>query len=142
MFYRIFKILEVKVKSVSRFSRIQLFATPWTTACQAPLSMGFSRQECWSGLPFPPPGDLPDSGTEPRSPALQVDSSVSEPPERYAKFLSIPVPLTSFQLGKYPSSERRSIVFKTPFKISSNTEFSNKKQHKLWHSNLDESPEN
>ena len=47
--------------------------TPWTVACQAPLSMGFSRQEYWSGLPFPPPGDLPDPGMElvsPASPAL------------------------------------------------------------------------
>ena len=47
---------------------------PWTVACQAPLSMGFSRQECWSGLPFPSPGDLPDPGVKPRSPALQADS--------------------------------------------------------------------
>ena len=46
---------------------------PWTVACQAPLSMGFSRQEYWSGLPFPSPGDLPDPGIEPRSPALQAD---------------------------------------------------------------------
>ena len=45
-------------------------ATPWTVALQAPLSMGFPRQECWSGLPFPSPGDLPDPGIEPRSPAL------------------------------------------------------------------------
>ena len=43
-------------------------ATPWTAAHQAPLSMGFSRQECWSGLPFPPPGNLPDPGTKPASP--------------------------------------------------------------------------
>ena len=48
--------------------------TPWTVACQAPLSMGFSRQEYWSGLPFPSPGDLPDPGIEPASPALQADS--------------------------------------------------------------------
>ena len=47
-----------------------LFATPWTVAHQAPLSMGFSRQECWSGLPSPFPGDLPNLGTEPRSPVL------------------------------------------------------------------------
>ena len=47
--------------------------TPWTVACQDPLSMEFSRQEYWSGLPFPPPGDLPDPGIEPRSPALQAD---------------------------------------------------------------------
>ena len=50
------------------------FATPWTVACQASLSMGFSRQEYWSGLPFPPPGDLPDPGIEPGSPAFQADS--------------------------------------------------------------------
>ena len=49
-------------------------ATPWTVACQAPLSMRFSRQEYWSGLPFPSPGDLPDPGIKPRSPALQADS--------------------------------------------------------------------
>ena len=58
---------------LSYFSSVELFATPWTVAHQAPLSMGFSRQECWSGLPCPPPGDLPDPGNEPvslRSPAL------------------------------------------------------------------------
>ena len=54
--------------------------TPWTVACQAPLSIGFSRQEYWSGLPIPSPGDLPDSGIKPRSPALQADSLPSEPP--------------------------------------------------------------
>ena len=48
--------------------------TLWIVACQAPLSMGFSRQECWSGLPFPSPGDLPDPGIESRSAALQADS--------------------------------------------------------------------
>ena len=52
---------------MSDFSGIQLFVTPWTVSCQAPLSMGFSRQEYWSKLPFPPPGDLPDPGTEPMS---------------------------------------------------------------------------
>ena len=51
-----------------------LFATPWTVACQAPLSMGFSREEYWSALPFPTPGDLPDPGIEPASPAWQADS--------------------------------------------------------------------
>ena len=51
----------------------QLFAILWTIACQAPLSMGFSRQEYWSGLLCPPPGDLLDPGLEPRSPALQAD---------------------------------------------------------------------
>ena len=61
----------MKVKSLSR---VQLFATPWTVAYQALPSMGFSRQERWSGLPFPSPGDLPDPGMEPRSPALQADA--------------------------------------------------------------------
>ena len=59
-------------------SRVWLFATQWTVACQAPLSMGFSRQEYWSGLPFPSPGDLPDPGIEPWSPALQADSLPTE----------------------------------------------------------------
>ena len=54
--------------------------TPWTVAHQAPLFMGFSREEDWSGLPFPSPGHLPHPGTEPRSPALQVDCFLSELP--------------------------------------------------------------
>ena len=54
--------------------------TPWTVACQAPLSMGFSGQEYWSGLPFLSPGDLPNSVIEPGSPALQADSLPSKPP--------------------------------------------------------------
>ena len=58
---------------------MRLFETPWTVALQAPLSMGFSRQECWSGFPFPSPGDLPDPGIKPRSSVLQVDSSLTEP---------------------------------------------------------------
>ena len=49
---------------VKSLSRVRLFATPWTVACQAPLSIGFSRQEYWNGLPFPSPGDLPDPGIE------------------------------------------------------------------------------
>ena len=53
--------------------------TPWTVAHQTSLSIGFSRQECWSGLPFPSPGDLPDPGTESGSPALQADSLLTEP---------------------------------------------------------------
>ena len=55
-----------------------LSETPWTIARQAPLSMGVSRQEYWSGLPFPSPGDLPDPGIKPRSPTLQADSLPSE----------------------------------------------------------------
>ena len=63
-------------------SHVQLFVTPWTVARQAPLSMKFCRQEYWSGLPFPPPEDLPNPGTEPRSPALWADSLLSNPPEK------------------------------------------------------------
>ena len=59
---------------------VRLFAALGTVAHQAPLSMGFSQQECWSGLPFPPLGDLPDPGIEPASPGLQADSSPAEPP--------------------------------------------------------------
>ena len=66
---------------VKSLSHVQLFATLWTVALQAPLSMGFSRQEYWSGLPFPSPGDLPNPGIEPRSPVLQADALSSEPPE-------------------------------------------------------------
>ena len=61
-------------------SRVQLFVTPWTVAHQAPPSMEFSRQEYWSGLPFPSPGELPNPGIEPRSPTLRVDALLSEPP--------------------------------------------------------------
>ena len=68
---------KVKVKSLSH---VRLFGTPWTVAYQAPPSMGFSRQERWSGLPFPSPGDLPNPGIEPGSPALQADTLLSEPP--------------------------------------------------------------
>ena len=71
------KILEVKVKSLSC---VQLFETPWTIAYQVLLSKGFSRQEYWSGLQFPSPGDLPNPGIEPGSPALQADSLLSKAP--------------------------------------------------------------
>ena len=67
---------KLRVKSLSR---VRLFATPWTVAYQAPPSMGFSRQEYCNGLPFSSPGDLPNSGIEPGSPALQADSLPSEP---------------------------------------------------------------
>ena len=66
-----------------------LFAAPWTVACQAPLSMGFLRQEYWSGLPFLPPGDLPDPGNEPTSPVSPVLQTDSLPTEPSGKFHSI-----------------------------------------------------
>ena len=71
----VMSILESESHSV-----LSIFATPWTVARQAPLSVEFSRPAHWSGLPFPSPGDLPDPGTERRSPALQVDSLPPEPP--------------------------------------------------------------
>ena len=74
-FYLIFS--KVKVKSLSH---VRLFATPWNVTYQAPLSMGFSRQEYWSGLPFPSPGDLPNPGIKLWYPALQADALPSDPP--------------------------------------------------------------
>ena len=71
------------------FSCVLLFVTPWTVAYQAPPSMGFSSQECWSGLPFPSQGDLPDPGIEPRSPALQADALLSEPPGKPTQYVRI-----------------------------------------------------
>ena len=76
---------KVKVKLLSR---VRLFATLWAVAYQAPPSMEFSRQEYWSGLPFPSPGDLPDPGIEPRSPALQADALPSEPPGKFGTLSS------------------------------------------------------
>ena len=89
-------------------SRVQLFTTPWTVACQTPLSMGFSRHEYWSGLLCLSPGDLPDPGIKPRSPAPQADSLPSEPPGK--PFSSVCVtsykePKTSAE--KYPLANGR-----------------------------------
>ena len=69
---------KVKVK-VKPLIRVQLFVTTWTVVYQAPPSMGFSRQEYWSGLPFPSAGDLSDPAIEPGSPAFQADALTSEP---------------------------------------------------------------
>ena len=71
---------ETPGSEVKLLSLVQLFATPWTVAHQAPLSMGFTRQEYWSELPFHSPGDLPNPGIEARSPTLQADALTSEPP--------------------------------------------------------------
>ena len=84
--------------SVSRSSRVRLFVTTGTVAHEAPPSMGFPRQEYWSGYPFPSPGDLPDPGIEPGSPTLQADSLPSEPPgisQRYTHAPSLPPPAPS-----------------------------------------------
>ena len=66
--------------SAQLLSCVQLFVTPWAAACLAPLSMGFSRQEYWVGLPFPTPGDLPNPGIEPESPALAGKFFTTAPP--------------------------------------------------------------
>ena len=76
---------EIRRELGTSLSRVLLFVISWTVACQAPQSMGFSRQEYWSGLPFPSPGDLPNSGIESGSPALQADSLLSEPPGKPPK---------------------------------------------------------
>ena len=70
-------------KKVKMLSCVRLFAAPWTATYQAPPSMGFSRQEYWSGLPFSSPGDLPNLGIESRSPILQADALTSEPPSAF-----------------------------------------------------------
>ena len=70
-------------------SVVWLFATPWTVGSQAPKSIEFSRQKYWSGLPFPSPGDLPNPGTKPTSPALQADSLPTEPLGKPNSSLSI-----------------------------------------------------
>ena len=69
-------------------------ATPWSVAYQASLSIGFARQEYWSGLPFPSPGDVPDPGIEPRSPALQADTLPSELPGNLPRLLKHIIRLT------------------------------------------------
>ena len=69
-----------QISEVKLLSHVQLFVTPWTVAHQVPLSMEFSKQEYWSGLLFPPPGDLPNPGIEPGSPTLQAGALLSEPP--------------------------------------------------------------
>ena len=65
---------------LSHFSHVQLFATPWTAACQSPLTMGFPREENWSGLPCPPPGDLPDLRDQTRVSCTAGRSLTTEPP--------------------------------------------------------------
>ena len=77
--------MKVKEK-VKSLSRVRLFVTPWTIAHQAPPSTGFSKQEYWSGLPFPSPGDLPNAGFKPRSPVLQADALTAE----LGKFICFP----------------------------------------------------
>ena len=97
----------MKVKSLSR---VQLFAIPWTVAHQAPLSMGFSRQEYWSGLSFPSPGGLPNPGMEPRSPALQADALTSESPGMFSVHGILQAKVLEWASIPFSKSESRSVV--------------------------------
>ena len=132
-------ILSERVKSLSR---VRLFATPWTVAHQAPLSMGFSRQEYWSGLPFPSPGDLPSPGIEPRSPALQADALTSVPPGKPSgnkKFRINKLTLRLKQLQKkdqtkYTVNRRKEII-----KIRASRNKWNKRQNSRKRSNENKS---
>ena len=83
VYYILYTIYYFSSEPVKLLSRVRLFATPWTVAYQAPPSMGFSRQECWSGLPFPSPGDLPYPGIEPRFPTLEADALTAKPPGKH-----------------------------------------------------------
>ena len=84
-----YKAVAIKTvwSEVKLLSRVQLFVTPWTVAYYASLSLGVSRQEYWSRLPFPSPGDLPNSGIKSRSPALWADSLPTEPPGKLLEHL-------------------------------------------------------
>ena len=93
-----FIMMKMKCQSLSR---VRLFMIPQIVAHQVPLSMGFSRQEYWSGLPFPPPGDLPDPRIEPRCPALQADYLLSELPGKC--FIMI---LTTLSTMGFPGGTR------------------------------------
>ena len=78
------------VLSFSRSVVFDSFATPWTVACQAPLSVGFPRKEYWSGLPFPSPGDFPNPAIEPKSPALTGESFTAEPSGKAPNLMTPP----------------------------------------------------
>ena len=95
-------------------SRVRLFATPWTVARQASLSMGFSRQKYWTGLPCPPPGDLLTPWIEPMSPALQVDSLLlshgGSPSVSSTKLTLIPHILTPSPHANFPDYLKKCII--------------------------------
>ena len=92
---------------VKSLSRVRLFATPWTVVYQAPQSTEFSRQEYWSGLPFPSPGDLPNRGIEPGSPCLQADTLPSEPPGKRVTQKRAAASSLRFQLNLIVSTQGR-----------------------------------
>ena len=90
-------------------SHVRLFATPWTGAYKTPPSMEFSRQEYWSGLPFPSAGDLPEPGIKSGSPALQADTLPSEPPDK----LKSNIRSIQSVLVKIPSKDIKTILSQT-----------------------------
>ena len=92
--------------------QLQLFATPWTIALQAPLSMGLSRQEYWSGLPFPPPRDLPNPGIKSTSPALAGGFFTTKPPRKPRSFHRSPLLQGHFYAA--PSQRRAQGVHSHP----------------------------
>ena len=102
---------------VESLSCVHLFATPWTVTYQAPLCMRFSRQGYWSGLPFPSPGDLPNTGIEPWSPALQVDSlplsHLESPLSAYLRYNSHTLQLTHYRVVQ-PSPQSNSQFMSPP----------------------------
>ena len=91
-------------------SRVRLFATPWTVAGQAPLSLGFSGQEHWSGLPFPSPGDLPNPGIKPGSPRWQAESLPSEPTGKPSN-VYVSLLLSQVISPSPPSTESKNLFF-------------------------------
>ena len=109
------EVTQVKVKLLSR---VQLFLTPWTVAYQAPVSMGFSRQEYWSGLPFPSPGDLPNSGIKPESPTLQADALTSEPPGMPSAYLRLLIFLPAVLIPACASSSLTFCMMYSAYKLN------------------------
>ena len=98
----IFTLSFISIKEVKSLSRVQLFATSWTVAYQASPSVGFSRQEYWSALPFPSPGDLPDPGIEPGSATLEADALTSESPGKPQEALYMCIYSFSYVLYSFP----------------------------------------
>ena len=95
----------LKWKKAKLLSRVRLFLTPSTVIYQPPLSVGFSRQEYWSGLPFPSAGDLSDPGIEPKSPTLQSDTLPSEPPGKSSMPIYVAKHISIFQDSSEPSTD-------------------------------------
>ena len=107
------KVYYIFVFTVGNYSKIVIFVTPWTVACQAPLSMGFSRQEHWSVLPFPSPWSPPDPGIKPVSPALAGGFFITEPPEKPCQFLLILTLTTLTSLSKEEKVKNKEFTLKS-----------------------------